>query len=81
MALLRASGRSRISEIAQFSLETQLRQLASPVLFGFGFPKQRLKYMARALQLFVLDTCFKDNRCHHTRTNFVKFKVVILIRN
>ena len=49
--------------------------LASLVLFGFGFSKQRLKHPATLLLRFVLDTCFKDNHCHHTRTNFLKCKV------
>ena len=75
MALLGASGRTRISEIAKFSLETQVYQLASPVLFDFGFPKQHLKHLSRGLKLFVLDTCFKDNNRHHTKTNYLKFKV------
>ena len=75
MALLGASGRTRISEIAKFSLETQVYQLASPVLFDFGFPKQHLKHLSRGLKLFVVDTCFKDNNRHHTKTNYLKFKV------
>jgi len=75
VALLCASGWTRNSEIAKFSLETLVYQLVSPVLFGFGFPKQRLKYLARGLKLFVYDTCFKDNNRHHTKTNYLKFKV------
>ena len=65
VALLCASGRTRISEIAKFSLETQVYQLASPVLFDFGFPKQHLKHLSRGLKLFVYDTCFKGFRLYY----------------
>ena len=77
MALLCASGRARISQIAKFGLVSQLYQLANPVLFGFVFSKQRLKYLARGLKILVLDTCFKDNNCHYTKTNYLKSKVVM----